>query len=62
MIKTICYGKVRCFDTAEEAIRFFEKGMMWCDPFSSEYERYATIVGKLKAGKTTASDDYWSEN
>jgi hypothetical protein len=62
MIKTICYGKVDYFNTAKEAIRYFEEGMCFCDPGSSEYERYATIVGKLEAGKTTASDDYWSED
>lgn len=62
MIKTICDGKVHYFNTAEEAIRYFVEGMMWCDPGSSEYGRYATIVGKLEAGNTTASDDYWSEN
>ena len=56
-IKVVCYKEEKWFDSKEEAIRYFEQGMMSCDPFSSEWMRYADIVAQLQNGKTFATDE-----
>ena len=58
MIKVTCYGEVSEYKTRKEAINHFKEGMCYCDPYSSEYERYAMIVAQLEAGKTEVSDEY----
>ena len=55
-IKTICYGDVKEFETAEDAILYYMEGMSWCDPNSNEFRRYETIVDQLLIGCTVASD------
>ena len=59
MVKVTCYGKEETFKSRKEAIRYFSEGMLWCDPNSSEYERYATNVSKLQCGYDNVTDDYW---
>ena len=56
MVKTVCYKQEREWPSRRAAIAYFTEGMMSCDPGSSEYDRYATIVEKLKMGATTATD------
>lgn len=58
-IKVICYGETMWFDSAEEAIRYFERGMQCCDAFSSEWVRYADIVTRLHTGATEVTDEYF---
>ena len=57
MITVICYGQKKVFETKEDAIRFFEEGMMFCDPFSSEFARYGNIVFRLKNGEVFVVDE-----
>ena len=58
MVTVTCYGETKVFKSKKKAIEFFEEGMMWCDPNSSEFSRYATIVMKLKCGMTNVDDNY----
>lgn len=55
-IEVTCYGKKRTFKTKKEAIQFYEEGLCYCDPCSSEAGRYMTILQQLKQGKTKVSD------
>lgn len=55
-ITTQCYGHCDEWDSREQAIATFKEGMANCDPNSSEYSRYATIVAKLESGATFADD------
>lgn len=57
-VKTKCYKEVREWPSRQAAIDFFTEGMWSCDPGSSEYERYETIVSKLESGYDYATDDY----
>lgn len=57
-VTVTCYGKTETYKSKKEAISFFKEGMMWCDPGSSEYARYATIVMKLESGMKIVDDDY----
>lgn len=61
MVKVTCYGKEMTFKSKKEAIRYFNEGMDFCDPDSSEYERYATIVSKLLSGRNKVTDNYWGD-
>ena len=47
----------KVFETKNDAIRFFEEGMMSCDPFSSEFARYGNIVFRLKNGEVFVVDE-----
>ena len=58
MVTVTCYGKKQVFKSRKKAIEFFEEGMMWCDPGSSEFSRYASIVMQLKNGMTDVTDDF----
>jgi hypothetical protein len=58
MVTVTCYGTTQVFKSRKKAIDFFEEGMMWCDPGSSEFSRYANIVMQLKSGMTDVSDDF----
>ena len=55
IVTVTCYGDTKEY-TREEAIEFFKEGMWSCDPGSSEYSRYATIVDQLESGSTHACD------
>lgn len=55
--------KVTCYRETKEmargsAINFYSKGMCACDPNSSEYDRYCSIVSQLLERKTEV-DDLW---
>lgn len=54
-IKTICYGKVKEWDSRESAIKFFIMCHVSSD--GAERERYSIILDKLKAGQTVCSDN-----
>jgi hypothetical protein len=60
-VTVTCYDKTETFPSAEAAIKHFEEGLTYCDPDSSEAERYYTIIDKLEAGKTIVTDDYWGD-
>ena len=55
IVLVTCYGDTKEYNR-EEAIDFFKEGMLWCDPGSSEYSRYAMIVDQLESGSTHACD------
>ena len=55
-IITQCYGHREEWSSREKAIASFKEGMASCNLQSSEYNRYATIVMKLKCGVTFADD------
>lgn len=55
-IKVTCYGKTTVFPSAKKAIEHFKMGMLCCDIYSSEYERYEMIVAKLMNGETEVDD------
>ena len=56
-VKVTCYRETKTYKTRKEAIDFYSEGMCCCDPGSSEFERYATIVMQLEAGHMSASDE-----
>jgi len=53
-VKTICYHQEKVWDSREEAIDFFEEGIIMSE--GSERERYQNIVTKLKLGYDECSD------
>ena len=53
-VKTICYRQEKVWDSREEAIRFFEEGILSCE--GSERDRYMNIVTKLRLGYDECSD------
>lgn len=55
MITTVCYGQMKNWNSREEAIRFFRKGI--ANSEGSEQERYTKIVMQLEAGKTCCTDE-----
>lgn len=57
-VKVTCYGQTKTYTTAKKAIKEFMEGMLWCDPNSSEYARYAIIVHRLMCGETEVNDQY----
>lgn len=57
-VRVTCYDETEEYKSAEEAIAHFKEGMSYCDPGSSEFARYASIVAQLEAGKTEVSDEY----
>jgi hypothetical protein len=56
-VKVICYNEEMFFDTRKKAIAYFKEGMSYCDPYSSEYDRYAMIVQQLESGAMEATDE-----
>lgn len=57
-VTVTCYGKTKTYKSKREAISIFKEGMKWCDPGSSEFERYAIIVMKLESGMKIVDDSY----
>lgn len=43
IVLVTCYGNTKEY-TRQEAIDFFTEGMLWCDPGSSEFSRYVTLL------------------
>lgn len=58
MIKVTCYGQTQTYATRKKAIDDFLEAMLWCDPNSSEHQRYALIVSRLMSGETEVDDQY----
>lgn len=54
-VKTICYGKTEIWDSKEEALDFFMKGVMSSE--GSEQNRYSTILAKLMMDMKECSDE-----
>jgi hypothetical protein len=55
-VKVICYGEEKTY-TRKKAIEFFRRGIICCDPNSSECERYMNIYAHLMAGAMVAKDE-----
>lgn len=60
-VTVTCYGETTVFPSAKKAIAHFKEGMMYCDPYSSEHERYEMIVARLQSGETEVNDDLDNE-
>lgn len=60
-VKVTFYGETTVFSSAKKAIAYFREGMLSCDPYSSEYERYEMIVDRLQNGETTVNDELDNE-
>ena len=58
-VKVTCYDKTEEYPSAAEAMDYFNEGLMYCDPDSSEAQRYNTIIDKLFLGETDVTDDYF---
>ena len=54
MIKTICYGQEKNFETVENATEFYVIALVGSE--GAEQERYAHILGDLSMGKTVCTD------
>ena len=54
-IKTICYGKVREWQSREEAEKFFLECLAHSE--GAEHERYLKILLKIKQGLAICSDN-----
>ena len=54
-VTTICYGKRNVWDSREEALDFFLKGMLMSE--GSEQQRYTKIYTELQAGNDLCSDE-----
>lgn len=52
---TICYGKMKEWNSREDAVEFFETGM-YCSE-GSERERYTKIYLELMSGNQVATDE-----
>lgn len=55
--------KVTCYNETKEmargtAINFYNEGMNYCGPNSSEFDRYCSVVSQLLERKTVV-DDHW---
>lgn len=54
IVEVTCYNTTNLMER-QEAIAYYEEGMMECD--GAEADRYAIIWGKLKCGSSKVSDD-----
>jgi hypothetical protein len=57
-VTVTCYDKTKQYSSAKAAIEHFSEGLLYCDPESSEAERYQTIIDKLSMGETIVNDNY----
>lgn len=55
MIRTVCYGQEKDFNSREEAERFYLDCIMWSD--GSERDRYYTILVALIQGENYCTDE-----
>lgn len=53
-VKVRVYGKWKTFKSREEAMTYFQEGMLACD--GAERDRYTSIYFQLKGGATVATD------
>jgi hypothetical protein len=58
-VKVTCYDKTEEYPSAADAMDYFREGLNYCDPDSSEAERYYTIIDRLSEGKTEVTDSYF---
>ena len=56
-ITVTVYGKKETFKTRKEAINCFVEAAKWCDPRSSEAQRYYNILNQLMDGETECYDE-----
>ena len=54
----VCYGNAETYAESKRnsVIKKFTRYMMGCDPDSSEYDRYMSIVDDLRIGKKVCRD------
>ena len=57
MITIVCYDRKETWSGRYKAIKFYKTGMNCCDPYSSEWERYSTIVAQLMCGFDFCCDE-----
>lgn len=56
-ITVVVYGKTQTFKTRKDALRCFAEAVKWCDPSSSEAQRYNNILNQLMDGETECYDE-----
>ena len=56
VVTVTCYRETKTYKRAD-AMAFFLEGMAWCDPSSSEHDRYAKIYTALARGETVVTDE-----
>ena len=56
-VTVTCYDKTEQYPSAKAAIDYFNEGLLYCDPESSEADRYQTIIDKLSMGETIVDDN-----
>lgn len=65
IIKIKLYGDTKKFNSLAEALNYIQEAISYCDPNSSECQRYYSIYQQLKSGKTNCSDELdesgWSD-
>lgn len=47
-VYVVCYNRLSVYKTRIDAIKDFNMGCQCCDPMSSEYRRYASIIMDLQ--------------
>lgn len=55
-IVTVCLGKDRVWYDRKEAVLFFRKALQSCEPDSTDWDHYMTVLTKLETGRTVARD------
>jgi len=58
MVTTICYGIEDNWNSRQEAIDYFEAGVICTE--GAERDRYAKILSELMSGYTLATDTEWA--
>lgn len=56
MTITVCYNKIRTFETREEAKEYYLLALLSSE--GSEQERYSRILADIYDGKTVCTDEY----
>ena len=56
-ITVTCYGETKVYESRRKATDFFLQAMLGCDPRSSEYSRYASIIEQLMVGYIHYTDE-----
>ena len=51
------YGDTKTFNSRQEALNYIQEAISYCDPNSSECQRYYNIYQQLKSGKSSCSDE-----
>ena len=57
IIKIKLYGETHTFTSLMDALNYIREAIAYCDPNSSECQRYYSIYQQLKSGSTNCSDE-----